>query len=220
MKRSIFTEEEKALLERIGTPRQVLPRGLIYLQGDEADHLYYICSGRVRVFQNTPSGREVTLDVVEAGHIIGESAFTEGQKRPACIQAVNQVQLVSFQMADVLPYFRTEATLALHFLQQCSNTMDRLSNRLHDQCLMDRYGKIASFILDLTAEESEEKGTLDGVLPYTHEDIAESLGLSRTTVTAVLQEFEEQGWVRGGYGQLKVMNRTALEGYLLQKKEM
>ncbi len=217
MSHMIFTPEERALLEKIGTAVTIQQRSILFYQGDAADMLYYIQRGRVRVFQITPSGREVNLDVVEAGHIIGESAFGEQKRRPACVQAVNTVSLLAFSLEDLLPLFQTKPTLALHFLQQCSDTMDRLASRLHEQCLLDRYGKVASFILDLTATESTAKGTKDGILPYTHENIALSLGLSRTTVTSVLGYFEQQGWLKSGYGQIRILDRQALLEYVHQK---
>lgn len=192
---------------------------MIYMQEDLADLIYYIVKGRIRVFQNISSGREVTLDVVEAGHIIGESAFLPKALRPTCIQAINAVHLIGFRAADMIPYFQSEPQLALHFLQQCSNTIDRLSLRVHEQCLLDRYGKVASFILDITATNSPDKDTEDGNLPYTHENIADSLGLSRPTVTQVLRRFEQNGWITCGYGHVKVVDRQALALFVRQQRE-
>lgn len=217
MDNRIFTPREEALLSRIGTPQTVPPGNMIYFAGEKAEKVYYISKGRVRVFQHVSSGREVTLDVVEAGHIIGESAFVKDSVRPTSIQAVNQVQLLVCRVEDLLAYLGSEPELALHFLQQCSQTIDRLSGRLQEQCLLDRYGKVASFLLDLTAVDSPEKGTVGGVAPYTHENLADSLGLSRSTVSMVLKEFEKKGWVQGGYRQVKVTDREALAAFV--KKE-
>lgn len=214
----IFTPEEEALLEKEGVVFTVLPGHPVYLKGDPADRVYYVVKGRVRVFENLYSGREMTLDIVEAGRIFGESAFTEGNVRPACVQAVNKVTLISFRMADILPHFHGRAQFALHFLQLCSNTMDHLTARMEDQCLLDRYGKVASYILDETAPDSVEKGTAGGVLPYTHEDLAVSLGLNRSTVTMVLKEFEKAGWLKGRYGSIKVLDRQALEDMVERQK--
>lgn len=218
MRNDIFTRSEKELLESIGSSAIFQPGRFIYMEGDPADHIYYIRKGRVRVFQSIASGREVTLDVVGEGRIIGESAFTEGQTRPTCVQAVNEVQMIAISSQELQQYLKSEPSLALHFLQQASNTMDRLCNRLNEQCLLNRYGKVASFLLDLTVHNSPEIGAVDGMIPYTHEHIADSLGLRRTTVTTVLREFEEQGWVKSGYRQVKVLNRDALESYIEQQK--
>lgn len=219
MPHDVFTAEEKKLLEEIGSTLLIQPMQIIYFQGDSANQLFYIRKGRVRVFQNTASGREVTLDVVGAGHIIGESAFSANGLRPACIQAVNEVQLVSFRTERLLPYFQTAPLLALHLLQQCSDTMDGLVRRLQEQCLLDRFGKVASFLLSLTAEGSSEMGTMDGMVPYSHEEIADSLGLNRATVTGVLRRFENNGWLQSGYRWVKVLNRSALEDFVRRQME-
>lgn len=211
MNNKVFTHEEEKVLRDVGVVFTVQPGHLIYMKGDPADRVYYLLKGRVRIFENLYSGREMTLDVVEAGRIFGESAFSPGNMRPACVEAVNKVTLVSFRMSDVLPYFRTRAEFALHFLQLCSDTMDHLTARMTEQCLLDRYGKVASFILDVTGRDSVEKGTAGGVIPYTHEALSISLGLNRSTVSMVLKEFEKQGCLESGYGYVKVLNRRALE---------
>ena len=218
MKGRIFTPEEEALLREVGVVITVQPGRLIYMKGDPADRVYYILKGRVRIFENLYSGREMTLDVVGAGRIFGESAFVERGTRPTCVQAVNQVTLVSFRMADVVLYFGTMPGLALHFLQLCSVTMDYLVERMEEQCLLDRYGKVASYILNRTVPDSEDMGTEGGVLPYTHEDLSVSLGLNRSTVTQVLKRFQEQGLVDRGYGFLRVLDRQALEAVVEGQK--
>ena len=89
--------------------------------------------------------------------------------------------------------------------------MDYLVDRMEEQCLLDRYGKVASYILNRTDPDSEDMGTEGGVLPYTHEELSVSLGLNRSTVTLVLKKFQEEGWLERGYGFMKVLDRQALE---------
>ena len=100
MKNRIFTIDEEEILQSVGTVYTVPPGHFIYTKGDPADKVYYILKGRVRVFENLYSGREMTWDVVEAGRIFGESAFAEHSIRPANVQAVNQVHF------DLFPYER------------------------------------------------------------------------------------------------------------------
>lgn len=219
MKERILTPEEEQLLRDTGVVFTVQPGHLIYLKGDPADKVYYILKGRVRVFENLYSGREVTLDVVGVGRIFGESAFAEHGIRPTCVQAVNKVTLISFYMADILPHFQKNTGLALHFLQLCSSSMDYLVDRMEEQCLLDRYGKVASYILSRTAPDSEGLGTEGGILPYTHEELSVSLGLNRSTVTMVLKRFQEEGWVERGYGFMRVLDRQALKEVVQRQKD-
>lgn len=213
-----LTEEESRLLETIGTPVTFSPGNPVYLKGDPADKVYYIKKGRVRIFDNIPSGREITVDVIEAGHIFGESAFCGSATRPVSVQAVNQVTLIALKLPALMQQMNSHPSLALHLLQMCSDSMDRLMNRVEEQCLLDRYGKTANYLLDVTAVESEEKGTVGGIVPYTHGDLADALGLNRTTVTAVLKYFDQKKWISCGYGQIQVINREKLREFVEEQK--
>lgn len=212
-----LTKEECAFLEKIGTVITIPQKNLIYLKGEKADCLYYIKNGRVRIFDSMPSGREITVNVLEAGHIFGESAFGSAQ-RPINVQAVNQVVLIAVSIKRLTEYFGTYPTLALHLLQMCTDSMDRLTNRVEEQCLLDRYGKLACYLLEVTNVESAEKGTIGGIVPYTHEDLGYYVGLNRTTVTAVLKYFEKKHWISCGYGRLRVIDRDSLNEFVEKQK--
>ncbi|MCC8061606.1 MAG: Crp/Fnr family transcriptional regulator [Clostridiales bacterium] len=206
---------EQEILQNIGTIL-TLPAGrILYMKGDPADRIYYLLEGRIRVFENIPSGREVTLDMLGSGHIVGESAFVKNGLRPTCVQAVTDVRLISCRISDLLPCFASDPAFALYLLRLCSDSMDRLVARLRDQCLLDRYGKIANFILDVTKPGSHGD---EQPMTYTHEGIATALGLNRSSVTMVLRDFCERGWLENKYGRIYVRNRKELEDFIERQK--
>lgn len=213
-----LSEEECRLFDEFGTALDFAPHRLIYKKGDPAQFLYYIKKGRVRIFDQMASGREITIDVIEAGYIFGESGFCEQAVRPVNVQALNQVILIAVPIRMLADLTTQYPTLALHLLQMCSDSMDRLMNRVEEQCLLDRYGKTASYLLDITAVESAERGTLGGIVPYTHDDLATSLGLNRTTVTAVLKYFDQKKWISCGYGQIRILDRDSLIQFVESQK--
>ena len=215
---SILENKDLKLLKKYGTEISFEPGHGIYYEGDPADRFYYILKGRVRVFLSNPSGKETTLDVVEADHIFGESSFEKGGRRPANVDAVNKVRLISCETQLLKQIFAESPSFAIKLLHMCSDTMNRLSARLMDQCVLDRFGKTASFILDITATASKEKGTEGGKIPYTHEELAIALGLNRSTVTLILKEFTELGFIEKHYRYFKVKDREALEEYVEEHK--
>ncbi|MEZ0372069.1 MAG: cyclic nucleotide-binding domain-containing protein, partial [Candidatus Sericytochromatia bacterium] len=60
----------------------------LFKQGDAADCLYVILSGKVRVFGQDPSGQEVELSVLETGDFFGELALVDGGRRSATIRTL------------------------------------------------------------------------------------------------------------------------------------
>ena len=215
---SILNSRETDIFRKYGTEIKKDPGQNIYCEGDPADKVYYIISGRVRVYFSTPSGRETTLDVVEAGHIFGESAFEGESTRPANVDAVNTVKLISCDAKVLKNVFRDDPGFAFKLLDLCSETMNRLSTRLIDQCMFDRFGKTASFILDITATDSKDKGTEGGRIPYTHEELATALGLNRSTVTLILKKFTELGFIEKHYRFFKLKDRKGLEEFVEEQK--
>lgn len=65
---------------------------VIVEEGQEADALYVIVSGRARALRQGLGGEEVSLGILGPGDVFGESALLEGQVRGATIRARSPVE--------------------------------------------------------------------------------------------------------------------------------
>ena len=50
----------------------------IYIEGDEAEHLYLVAMGKVKLVRNPVSGREVLLDILRGGEYFGSLTISAG----------------------------------------------------------------------------------------------------------------------------------------------
>lgn len=203
-------DEQFDMFEAVGQLLHYRAGELIYMQQDSADILYLIRKGRVRVYLSTESGEEVTLEIVEKGRIFGESSFVQDACRPTTVSAVTDTELVACRLSELGPALCGSWELTRALLQMMSDTCDYLSRLVKRAYLYDRRERLAAFLLEQTAVDNPDKGIVDGALPYTHEDLALVVGLSRVTVTRVLGEFQRQGWVECGYRKIRVRDREGL----------
>ena len=203
-------DEQFDMFEAVGQLLHYRAGELIYMQQDSADILYLIRKGRVRVYLSTESGEEVTLEIVEKGRIFGESSFVQDACRPTTVSAVTDTELVACRLSELGPALCGSWELTSALLQMMSDTCDSLSRLVNRAYLYDRRERLAAFLLGQTAVDNPDKGIVDGALPYTHEDLALVVGLSRVTVTRVLGEFQRQGWVECGYRKIRVRDREGL----------
>lgn len=203
-------DEQFDMFEAVGQLLHYRAGELIYMQQDSADILYLIRKGRVRVYLSTESGEEVTLEIVEKGRIFGESSFVQNACRPTTVSAVTDTELVACRLSELGPALCGSWELTSALLQMMSDTCDYLSRLVKRAYLYDRRERLAAFLLEQTAVDNPDKGIVDGALPYTHEDLALVVGLSRVTVTRVLGEFQRQGWVECGYRKIRVRDREGL----------
>lgn len=56
--------------------------------------------------------------------------------------------------------------------------------------------------------------TADSVIHVTHEELAAALGVSRVTVSRILGEFAQEGYLQTGYGTIRLLHPKALAAIL------
>lgn len=195
IKKSLFTYFEKA-----GKKEIYHPHDIIYMQEDNATTLYLIIKGRVRVYVMNENGEEVTLEILDQGRIFGESSFLKNSYRPTTVSALEKVELISCELDSLYPYLTESKELTIAPLQLMSTTCDYLSSMIKKAYTYDRYQKVASFLLE---QESSS-------LHFTHEDIAGMIGLSRVTVSKVLNEFAKKHYITLGYRCIHIINKKEL----------
>lgn len=176
---------------------------MIYLQGTEADHFYYILKGTVKIFISSPEGDERTLTLHHAGELIGEAAFFDGQPRVSSAVAVTNCELAAVDRAWLAEVFSQHPELAVSMLEYLARTIRLLSAHV-DGSFLQADRRIARHLLSLPANP-------DGSLRCTHEEIGSSVGVSRVTVSRVLGDFAQSGVLNTGYRSVHILDRMALE---------
>ena len=201
-------------LEEVGQSKRYAPGETIYLQGDRADRLYLIRSGRVRAYWVSTDGRELTFEIIERWRIFGESSFLSSGGCPVSVEAVTEVELLACRIQRLAPRLGESPALTLLLLRMLSNTCNHLTLQLRRATLYDRYQKIASLLLEETAHPDRDRGVTSSSIPYTQDDLAMILGLNRVTVNRVLQEWKKKGAVQVSYGNIHITDRDYLASLL------
>lgn len=204
--------------EKVGIKNKYHPHDIIYIQEEDAKYLYLITKGRVRVYEVSTSGQEITFDVLDQGRIFGESSFFQNAYRPTTVSAINEVELILCKLEDLYPYLHESTELTHSLLQIMNETCNHLTKLLKWSQTYNRYEKVAAFLLDLTKQDNVYKDIIDGVIPYTHQDIAASTGLARVTVTKILNQFEKENYIKIKYGKIKVIDKKGLYQHYLSHK--
>jgi len=191
----------------IGAGREIkLKAGeIVYMQGEPADELYVVASGRVRAYCVTETGKSVTLEVIGNGRIFGDSSFLPGFERKVNIESVVDSRLIVFKTENMIKLCHQNADLMLLLFRHMTETCDYLTHQLTSIVNYDSRQRIADFLLT----ESERRSCDE--LSYTHEQIAESTALNRVTVSRILAEFKAACWISSKYGRIEIKDRNALE---------
>ncbi len=203
--------------EEAGQRRRYRAGEVIYMEADDASGLYLVLKGRVRAFWVSPRGGEMTFEVLERGRIFGESSFFRHSVRPATVAAVTDVALVICRVSELYPYLCKSGELTISLLQMLSQSCDYGTYLLKKACFYNRYEKVAAFLVEQTQCDNPDKGIYHGVLPYTHEEVAACVGLSRVTTSKVLGEFAKKGYICSQYRSIQVLDKDGLSSICPQE---
>jgi len=78
-----FSAEELNGVATMMTERVYQPGEIIFLEGQAADGLFFVASGRVRVFKTSPSGKEQALCLMTPRTCFGGCPIFDGNTRPS-----------------------------------------------------------------------------------------------------------------------------------------
>ena len=192
----------QAVFEKEKPVKKILKGSIIYHQGDKARCFYYLKKGRVKVVMTSADGMEKTLSTASAGEILGEAAFFDKMPRISSAYALTNIEVVSVDEAKLLSLIKDNPELALALLEIQATRIRQLSSQIDAITFMKADGRIASLLLQSASSN---------IVNYTHEEIAGIVGVSRVTVSKILNRFKREGLLKTDYGKIVLLNTVELK---------
>jgi CRP/FNR family transcriptional regulator, cyclic AMP receptor protein len=203
---SLFDGVAQADLEHLAalaTVRRYPKNALIVSEGERADTLYLILSGRVKVFVGDEDGRRVVLATQRAGEYFGEMSLDEGV-RSASVMALEPCELGLLQRAHLRDFLGHHPDAALAVINNLIRRTRSLTHRIRDLSLMDAYGRLAKLLVSLATVEA---GRLIVCEPLTQKEIGERIGASREMVSRIFKDLKAGGYIDNEGRRLLILRR-------------
>ena len=184
-------------LSKLATVRHVAAGAPILREAEPGDLFFALVRGEVKVFVDSPDGREVVLTHLQAGDFFGEMALLEGEPRSASVTALAESELVAIAREDFFALLARDFALTRKILQTMSARLRRSNEVIESLALQDVGGRLARYLVRLADESGQSP--VDGYFAVhrpTHQEIANSIGATRETVTRMLKQFEDRKLIR------------------------
>jgi CRP-like cAMP-binding protein len=189
-----------------------LQAGEVFYTPQEPDgKLFILKRGRVRIFKMEAS-REFTLEVLEAGTVFGEVAFTPHRLRDAYAEATEPSILLAMERADVERLIQQKPQVGIRIISLLSERLRYYETRMEDVTLKEVPGRLASLILFLVESEGVRRpGEIGIPTRYTHEHIGTMIGANREAVTRAFGRLQDEGVIQMRRRLIYVQDVEALE---------
>jgi len=200
-----------------------LGAGEVFYTPQEPDgKLFILKQGRVRIYKMEAS-REFTLEMVDAGTVFGEMAFTPHRLRESYARAIVPSVVLVMERAAVERLIEEKPQVGIRMISLLSERLHYYETRMQDVTLKEVPARLASLILFLIQSEGVQiPGEIRIPTRYTHEHLGTMIGANREAVTRAFGHLQDEGALQMRRRFIYVQDVEALEraaGRLLEEGE-
>jgi CRP/FNR family cyclic AMP-dependent transcriptional regulator len=189
---SLSKEEIRVLIRQNSEVR--LGRGeTFYAPWERGGKLFILKKGQMRLYR-TEGGREFTLEVVDAGTVFGEMAFTPYRLRESYARATEPSVVFAMERAAVERLIEEKPQVGLRMISLLSERLHYYETRMEDITLKEVPARLASLILFLIESEGVQiPGEIRIPTRYSHEHLGTMIGANREAVTRAFGRLQDEG---------------------------
>jgi len=191
---SSLTEQE---LQQIADKIRIEEFGkneIVLREEDTNEFMYIILDGQVKVVQATEDGKEILLAIHKTHDFFGEVSLLDGMTAPATVQASEDSFIAFISKKDFYALLSAQSKVLEKLLEiLCARLRDSWK-RIYLLTFKHASDRVKTLFLSLSFENGTR--TPEGIvidLKLTHQEIADMTGLTRESVTRVLDKLQKDG---------------------------
>jgi CRP/FNR family cyclic AMP-dependent transcriptional regulator len=185
-------------LSTIGPGRSIIrvkAKQVFSSQGDHADGLFYLRTGRAKLTIVSKAGKEATVTLLSPGDFFGEECMAGSSvRRTTSAVAISICVVLKIASAELTRVLREQNTFTDKFVRFIVLRGTRTQADLIDQLFNNSERRLARTLL-LMAEYGSAAGPLKKIPPVTQEALAEIIGTTRSRVSFFMNRFRRLGYI-------------------------
>ncbi|WP_047985948.1 Crp/Fnr family transcriptional regulator [Ornithinibacillus californiensis] len=207
----IFNHLEKTYLDEIMTMTRSISFNKgehIYHAGDEADSLYIVNKGQIRIYRLAESGKEQLVRILNSGDYTGELALFKQSLHESYAEAIVATNICVIKRDDLQELLLKYPTIAMKLLSEFSNRLEQSKKQTTRFSTETVEKRIALFLAE-SIDPDEDTDEL--TLPMSKKVLASYLGTTPETISRKLAELEEKGLIKQKpHKRIEVLDLDAL----------
>jgi CRP/FNR family cyclic AMP-dependent transcriptional regulator len=180
---------------------------IIFAQGDIAETVFYVETGRIKVSVQSEEGRSAVVGIWGPGQFFGEGCMNDDPLRIATTTAMEQCQVTAIAKPAMIALLHHQPGLSELFTVYLLRRNGRIEQDLIDQLFNSSEKRLARLLL-LLADFGEESSSRPINPNISQETLAEMIGTTRPRVSSFMNKFRKMGFINypGDSGKIEVHN--------------
>lgn len=175
-------------------------------QGDPGDYLIILLDGTIRVSMVASNGREIILDYLEPGSVIGEIALLDGGERTASVTALGEGQYLKLGAPAFRGILERHPSVAWRLLREMARRLRNANNTIESDRAFASGPRLARSLQRLISNGAE-----GAPIRLSQSELGAFAGISRENINRQLGAWAEAGIVALEQGRVRVIDMSVLE---------
>lgn len=189
-----FNKRLQAAYSSISHNKIIKKGTFLFSEGDIANELYVIKSGRIKIGKITDDGKELSLRMCKKDDLVGELAlYTENVKHFLHAKVFEDGEVAVINKTELEKVLINDSELMIEFIKLMSGLIRRDQTLFRDLILYGKKGALASTLIRLTNNFGEKQD--DGILltiSLTNQELADFCGTTRESVNRLLSQLRKK----------------------------
>ncbi|WP_019229283.1 Crp/Fnr family transcriptional regulator [Sedimentibacter sp. B4] len=204
-------ELENIFDERYYTVKDYEKNSIIYLQNEKCESLDVILNGIITIQKIDQDGKILTISDFMSGDVLGENLlFSASSNYPMTITAKTDCTLLHMKSSLVLALCQKNECFLKSFLMSLSSKTLILSNKIKSLTMKT----IRQLIIDFLLIESFSQGSTNVKLNMTKKDLAEKLGVQRSSLSRELNKMRNDGLVEYNSNYIYIKDIESMKHFI------
>ncbi|MCD7118586.1 Crp/Fnr family transcriptional regulator [Limosilactobacillus albertensis] len=173
----------------------------VLYQGNSYQDTYILVEGRVKVFLNSPSGKQVVLDVYDSGMFLGEQEAIINRPYSASIINITPITVLVIRNRDFVEWSQKDHRFADRLIKNLSEQIYHLTNRMERYSMHSALQQIGLFLLQCDDEQ----------VPITRELITYEVDTSYRNINRVLKRLADLNVIKINRSTIKITDYQTLQ---------
>ena len=186
-------------------------RTVLFRKGDPGTHMVVVVRGRVKVCTHSEDGKELVLNLINAGEVVGEIALLDGSDRTADAVTLTDSDLLILERRDFIPFLQRHADACMRLFAVLCARLRKTSELLEEALFLEGSSRLAKRLVHLA--EIFGKPVPGGVridIPLSQQQLGNMVGMSRESMNKQLKQWRHDNLIRIEDGRYVLTNLDAL----------
>lgn len=200
-----LSEDQMRRIDQMTTMIRCERGRIIYTPGQTGEALFLLKRGKVHIYRLSPEGKRIVTAVVGPGTLFGDMTFTGHAMRDSFAEAVEESAVCVMSRHDVEDLIFQYPSVAIRLVDALARRVRELEARLEESSLRDMQARVAAALLRLCNGQDTTWVTV------THQELADTIGTYRETVTRTLGDLRDRGYITLERHRIGIANFAGLQ---------